>query len=271
MQSFLSSYANAWSRRHRFGGHVFQGRYRTELIEDESYLWTVTRQVHLNPVRAGLAKHPAAWRWSSYPGYARRARRVDWVAYDELLAASTGAFGSSGSDPAASYRRYVSAGVETAPESPWAQAHHGWLLGSARFVERVAALVRGAPAAERRRESRLVRGHSVERVCAIVCAAHGIEREELSQRGSRHPARAAMAYLARQRTSATNAELAQVLGLSRSECVPNLTRRYAKWLATDARVRKEFRSLEAELEDEVRPAHTTKSSKANPLTTRKKT
>jgi putative transposase len=36
MQSFLSGYANAWSRRHRFSGHVFQGRYRTELVEDET-------------------------------------------------------------------------------------------------------------------------------------------------------------------------------------------------------------------------------------------
>jgi REP element-mobilizing transposase RayT len=35
-QTFLSAYANAWSRRHRAIGHVFQGRYRTELIEDES-------------------------------------------------------------------------------------------------------------------------------------------------------------------------------------------------------------------------------------------
>jgi REP-associated tyrosine transposase len=33
MQTFLSGYANAWFRRHRFNGHVFQGRYRTELIE----------------------------------------------------------------------------------------------------------------------------------------------------------------------------------------------------------------------------------------------
>ena len=31
MQGFLSSYANAWARRHRFCGHVFQGRYRTEI------------------------------------------------------------------------------------------------------------------------------------------------------------------------------------------------------------------------------------------------
>ena len=58
MQSFLSGYANGWSRRHRFSGHVFQGRYRTELVEDETYLWTVTRYVHLNPVRGLLVDHP---------------------------------------------------------------------------------------------------------------------------------------------------------------------------------------------------------------------
>src|SRR5271165_2805181 len=35
MQLFLSSYANGWARRHRHCGHLFQGRYRTELVEDE--------------------------------------------------------------------------------------------------------------------------------------------------------------------------------------------------------------------------------------------
>ena len=36
MQGFLSAYANVWVRRHRFNGHVFQGRYRIELVEDET-------------------------------------------------------------------------------------------------------------------------------------------------------------------------------------------------------------------------------------------
>ena len=49
---------------------------------------------------------------------------------------------------------------------------------------------------------------------------------EPSQRGSRHPARAGLVYLARTHTLATNAELAAVLGLSRPESVPNLTRRH---------------------------------------------
>ena len=43
MQLFLSSYANGWARRHRHCGHLFQGRYRTELVEDETYLWVLTR------------------------------------------------------------------------------------------------------------------------------------------------------------------------------------------------------------------------------------
>ncbi len=246
MQGFLSGYANVWSRRHRFSGHVFQGRYRTELVEDETYLWTVTRYVHLNPVRGRLVEHPAAWAWSSYPGYAHCGRRLEWVAYDDLLASWGGAFG--GPDPAGAYRRYVTAGLAEPPESPWKEAYHGWVLGSAAFVDRVRAIVRGEPRRERRRESRLILGLPLSRISELVCAYYEIERVELSRRGNRHPARAALAYLARRRTAATNAELATVLGVSRAESVPNLTRRFATWLESDAKVRHQLRGLEEQLE-----------------------
>ena len=185
MQSFLSGYANGWSRRHRFSGHVFQGRYRTELVEDETYLWTVTRYVHLNPVRARIIDSPAAWAWSSYPGYAHCARRLEWVAYDELLASWSGEFG--GGDAAAAYRRYVIAGLSEAPESPWKEAYHGWILGSGSFIERVRAMVRGEPSGNRRKESRLLHSLPLSRVCEVVCASYEIEPKELSRRGSRHP------------------------------------------------------------------------------------
>jgi REP element-mobilizing transposase RayT len=246
MQSFLSGYANAWSRRHRFSGHVFQGRYRTELVEDETYLWTVSRYVHLNPVRGLLVDHPAAWAWSSYPGYAHRGRRLEWVAYDELLASMGSAFG--GRDVTGAYRRYVTAGLSEPPESPWKEAYHGWILGSGAFINRVKAMVRGEPRRKRRRESRLLQSLPLSRVSEAVCAVYKIERTELRHRGSRHPARAALAYLARSRTMATNSELAAVLGLSREESVPNLTRRFGAWLESDAKVRRKLRSLERELD-----------------------
>jgi putative transposase len=247
MQTFLSAYANAWSRRHRFNGHVFQGRYRTELVEDESYLWTVTRYVHLNPVRARLVEHPAAWNWSSYPGYARDRRRLEWVEYDELLASWAGEFGGSGSAPATTYRRYVAAGRSQSPQSPWSDAHHGWILGSQKFVDRIKAMVSNQPQRDRRRESRRMRGLSIARISEVVCVEYGIAQSDLSQRGSHHPARAALAYLARRHTTATNGEMTEILGLSRAESVPNLTRRFQAWITSDSRVRKQLGRLEDEL------------------------
>jgi putative transposase len=152
--------------------------------------------VHLNPVRAHLVEHPADWKWSSYPGYARRRSRLPWVAHDDLLAAWAGEFGGSGSEPETSYRKYVTAGLAQPPESPWSEAFHGWILGSQKFVDRVRALVQvqGQAQREPRREAWQARALPISRVSEVVCAEYGIDEAELSRRGSRQPARAAMAY-----------------------------------------------------------------------------
>ena len=90
MQAFLSAYAVWSAKRRRRPGHLFQGRYKAEMIEDESYYWTVSRYIHLNPVRAGLVARPEEWEWSSYPGYVAARRRRPWVRYETLLAAWRG-------------------------------------------------------------------------------------------------------------------------------------------------------------------------------------
>ena len=105
------SYAIWHGRRHRRVGHLFQGRYRAELIEDESYYWTVSQYIHLNPVRAGLVDGPDAWRWSSYPGYAEPSHRLPWVAHEALLSAWRGEHG--GTVSARAYRRFVEAGLRS--------------------------------------------------------------------------------------------------------------------------------------------------------------
>jgi hypothetical protein len=88
----------------------------------------------------------------------------------------------------------------------------------------------------------------LSRIPEVVSGFYQIEPTELSKRGSRHPARPALVYLARSHTLATNAELAAVLGLSRAESVPNLTRRFSDWLSTDVKIRKQLRDLERVLE-----------------------
>jgi REP element-mobilizing transposase RayT len=61
-----SRYAQWWNRRHERVGHVFQGRFKDQIVDRESYLLTLSRYVVMNPVRAKLVARPEDWSWSSY-------------------------------------------------------------------------------------------------------------------------------------------------------------------------------------------------------------
>jgi putative transposase len=66
MRRLNGNYGLWWNRRHRRVGHVFQGRFKDQIVDRDSYIFVVTRYVLMNPVRANLVRQPADWRWSSY-------------------------------------------------------------------------------------------------------------------------------------------------------------------------------------------------------------
>ena len=94
---------------------MFQGRYKSILVEREAYLLELCRYTVLNPVRAGLAVRAGEWRWSSYPVTADLRRTAPaWLARAAVL----DLFGGSGRR----YRRVsvrsgrgISAGVSIRP------------------------------------------------------------------------------------------------------------------------------------------------------------
>jgi REP element-mobilizing transposase RayT len=66
MRQLNGLYAQAFNRRQRRSGHVFESRYRAILVERETHLREVARYIVLNPVRAGICADPSQYRWSSY-------------------------------------------------------------------------------------------------------------------------------------------------------------------------------------------------------------
>jgi putative transposase len=241
MQAFLSAYA-AWSarRRHR-PGHLFQGRYKAEMIEDESYYWTVSRYIHLNPVRAGLVAAPEDWPWSSYPGYVTPAKRRDWVRYETLLSAWRGDWG--GEDPVGAYRHYVEAGLSEPPASPFRETFGGWVLGSKRFVERLRTLAGPALSDPPLREARQLTKLDAPTVLAAVAEYYELEAGALTRRYDRHIARAVAAWLCRRHTQATLSEIAAQLGLSRADSVPGLIRPFEARLKSSPRLRRDIDAI----------------------------
>lgn len=62
-----SVYAQWWNKRHDRVGHVFQGRFKDQIVQREGYFLNLCRYIARNPERARLTARPEDWPWSSYP------------------------------------------------------------------------------------------------------------------------------------------------------------------------------------------------------------
>lgn len=69
MSRIGSSYAWWYNRKYGRSGHVFQGRYGSENVENYDYLLSVIRYIHNNPVKAGIVQEPEKYQWSSIHAY----------------------------------------------------------------------------------------------------------------------------------------------------------------------------------------------------------
>ena len=65
---------------------MFEGRFRSSLVQNDEYFLTCLRYIELNPVCAGLVKDPVDYQWSSYRVHGFGLRTRMWVPHDNYLA-----------------------------------------------------------------------------------------------------------------------------------------------------------------------------------------
>ncbi|MEX2115131.1 MAG: transposase [Pirellulales bacterium] len=87
LQSLLVSHTQRYHRHYKSGGHVWQGRFKSPVIQDDEHLLTVLRYIEANPLRANVVRRADDYRWSSYRSHGAGAvdERLDrLVTFDEL-------------------------------------------------------------------------------------------------------------------------------------------------------------------------------------------
>jgi len=211
MQYLNGSYTSYFNRRRRRSGHLFQGRFKAHLIDEHGYFQVVSRYIHLNPVRAKVVARPQDYPWSSYAGYVRAGRALDWITYERVLLDFR-----PGNDSVRRrrYRQYVEAGLDEAASSPFVDAVEGFILGSEAFVDRIKGLLadrgvdRAVPILDRLR----VRP-SLESIVEVALGQLGKKSEQwVSGHRSDSGLRAMVAYVCRCRYGYGCTEIAKVLG-----------------------------------------------------------
>ncbi len=88
MKQINLAYLYHYKKRYSYFGHLWQGRYKSLIIDKDEYLITCGRYIELNPVRAKLVEDPKDYKWSSYNAYAYG--KMDGITDMDLLYDSLG-------------------------------------------------------------------------------------------------------------------------------------------------------------------------------------
>lgn len=139
MQRLNSMYAQHFNRRHHRVGHLWQGRYKSIVVDRESHLLELVRYIVLNPVRAGMVEQAGAWPWSSFRATSNEAPRPSWLDVAWLLSQ----FGGEECVAIQAYCRFVQEGLRAA--SPWTELRGQIWLGRTSFREHMQSFIAGKP------------------------------------------------------------------------------------------------------------------------------
>ena len=228
MQWLNGTYADWFNRRHKRSGHLFQGRFKSFIIETEAYATEVFRYVVLNPVRAKMAARPEDYQWSSYRATAGLEAAPAWLDLTAVYAY----FAPDRAAAQAMYTEYTLLKLDS-QERLWDRAINGIYLGDEEWAKQMRTIVESQPrSTDHPLKQRAVGRPTVQKVIAAV-AEVGAQATEIVRSRAGGSLRRLVAWLAWNEGLVTLRTIAAALRLRSEGYVSNLIRRCESELSTN--------------------------------------
>jgi len=226
MRWFQGTYTQRFNTRHKLAGHLFQGRYKSLLVDGEGdYFPTVAIYIHLNPVRGqcfdSVTGRLSDYPWSSHTGYLQPSCRPKWLIVDRVLSSLGFEDTPLGRSEYAAYMQQRVREVSEhrnlqESEARWDRIRRGWAFGSEEFRQKIGQVMDDVMVG-RRRDSfagGMVKKHDEHRAEQLL--VHGLNicalrREELEQLKKGDARKKVIAWHIRRNTSVRNEWISKVL------------------------------------------------------------
>lgn len=130
MQWFGTTYTRKFNLLNSRDGHLFRGRFKSIIVENDAYLLCLSCYIHCNPLRAGIVSRLADYKWSSYRHYAYGKKPPAWLNTKDILDEL------SGEDIHKAYRIKVQQ-YSDERNSVWEDVKYGLIYGSQYFVDSI--------------------------------------------------------------------------------------------------------------------------------------
>jgi len=230
------SYAGWYNRQHNRSGHLFQGRFKSFLVEDDRYLAGLCYYVHGNPLRAGVVRDLESYEWSSYHGYANRVRQVAWLRTEAVL----GVCGGSRRKFIREQDAYLKDDVKIL-----GKLYHGLYLGSEEFADECWERTRKESGREKPQARQLLRGKNVrDRAVEVLRQLGEGDAENVFKPGRRtyRPARDICMYVLNRMGIYTNKAIGEVFGVGYT-AVTEAVKRGEGHLGSDKHTAKQAKNI----------------------------
>jgi len=136
MQSLGRKYVRYVNLTYRRSGTLWEGRYKSTLVDSENYFLTVSRYIELNPVRAEMVRSPGKYDWSSYRSNAM-GKKIPLLSRHECYLA----LGDNDSQRLLNYRRLFDDDIASSTLADIRECtNKSWVLGSERFKKQTATV-----------------------------------------------------------------------------------------------------------------------------------
>lgn len=235
-------YTGHFNQRHKRVGHLLQGRYKAFLIEKDRYLLSVSRYIHLNPVRAGVVLRPEEYKWSSYRDYVGRETGRTWLAREWVL----GQFSDNLPEAKKLYRKFVKEGLEV-PENPFQMLKAGLILGNEAFAKDIKEMISVRRHRDIPETKLLAKSIPCEEVIAAVVERFRINNRQITEAGMRNNlARKICLYLLRALTDMSNEDIGKKFDISYSAVSQSVSR-----IKKDMKNDSSIRSLVDDIEEKI--------------------
>jgi REP element-mobilizing transposase RayT len=235
-------YTQRFNRRHECDGSLFRGRYKSILIEADSYLLTLIRYIHRNPLKAGLTEKLQHYPWSSHRGYLSRAEKWNWLHKDFVLSMLS----NNKAEQVRNFRQFISAEDDEVDEISKVLERKKWpsILGTASFIDKVKILFFSEKTNDEIPQSGEL-APTPAQIKTAVCRHYRINKDELmvSKRGVFNESRNVAIYLTRRLRGDSLKEIGEQFRINKYSSVSSVIERLKTRIAEDRKLRKRIESI----------------------------
>jgi hypothetical protein len=240
MRHLNGIYTQRFNVVNKCDGTLFRGRYKSILVDADSYLLELVRYIHRNPLRAGIAKKPDQYVWSSHLGYLSDDQEWEWLHKDFVL----GMLEKYKAVRIKKYRQFVEKQDAEQLLSFFEKTNLPSLLGSNKFVEWAKAKFFEGSIHKDVPQSKIL-APDRPTIIKAVCGFYNAAEKDIAavRRGVQNEPRDVAIYLLRTICGEPLMRIGQAFGMTQYSSVSSAVERIKKKRQNDSRFQKRLKEV----------------------------